>query len=294
MADLVLGIDGGGTGCRAAVAGAHGPVLGIGQAGAANILTNPEQAATHIEEAAHAALLHAGIDTDRLATIPALLGLAGNNAPEALEKVLPLLPFAHSDIRSDGMIALEGAFSGKDGMIASLGTGTVFLLRHKGAIRQLGGWGFLIGDGGSGARLGQEALRQTMLAHDGIRAESPLTAELFSTFDRDTGAMLAFARHAVPGDFARFAPSVFRAAEAGDALAAEIIEKAAAEVDAVLDHMLALAGPLPLCLTGGLKALYPAFLAARHRSRLTEPEGDALSGAIRLARSTFLTKETQF
>lgn len=294
MAELVLGIDGGGTGCRAAVATAHGPVLGAGQAGPANILTNPDEAVHHIGEAARAALINAGIATDNLASIPAFLGLAGNNEPKAIERVLQILPFMKAEIRSDGLIALEGAFGGKDGAIASLGTGSVFLLRHNGAVRQFGGFGFLIGDGGSGARIGQEALRLTLLAYDGILNDTGMTASLFAEFGNDPGAMLAFARHGVPGDFARFAPAVFAAAEAGDGLALEIVRKAAADVDAVLDRMLALAGPTPLCLNGGLKALYPHYLAERHRRRLTQPEGDALSGAIRLARSTFLSMEAIF
>ncbi len=294
MADLVLGIDGGGTGCRAAIAGADGRVLAIGQAGPANILTNPDEAVRHIEEAARAALLKAGREADNLADIPALLGLAGNNEPKAIERVLQILPFRQAEIHSDGLIALEGAFDGKDGAIASLGTGSVFLLRHEGRARQFGGFGFLIGDGGSGARIGQEALRMTLLAHDGIRTETDMTNSLFAEFGKDPGAMLAFARHAVPGDFARFAPAVFAAAETGDGLALEIVRQAAADVDAVLDRMLAMAGPLPLCLTGGLKSLYPRYLAERHRTRLVQPAGDALSGAIRLARRTFCSMETIF
>ncbi len=293
MAALVLGIDGGGTGCRAAAAAADGPVLGIGEAGPANILTDPARAARHIEEAARAALVNAGLDPDAVTTIPAFLGLAGNNEPNAAETAARLLPFPRMDIRSDGLIALEGAFSGKDGAIASLGTGTVYLLRHEGEVHQFGGFGFFLGDGGSGARIGQDALRQVLLAHDGIRQASALTAELFRSFGEDPGAMLAFARNATPGDFARFAPQVFAAAGAGDAVAAEIVSDAAEEVNAVLDRMLALSGPTPLCLAGGLKTLYPPYLAERHRARLVEPDGDALAGAIRLARSTFLATEAR-
>lgn len=291
MTALVLGIDGGGTGCRAAVAAAHGPVLGMGHAGPANILTDPERAAKHIEEAARAALAHAGLSPDVLRTVPAFLGLAGNNEPQAAERVTALLPFPRLEIASDGLIALEGAFSGRDGAIASLGTGTVFLLRLNGEVRQFGGWGFFLGDGGSGARIGQEALRQTLRAHDGILTPSSLTEDLFRQFGRDPGAMLAFARNAAPGDFARFAPAVFGAADAGDPVAAAVIAEAAQEVNAVLDRMLDLSGPGRLCLAGGLKSLYPDHLAERHRARLAEPEGDALDGAIRLARSTFLATE---
>ena len=42
-----------------------------------------------------------------------------------------------------------------------------------------------------------------------------------------------------------------------------------------------------LCLLAGLAALYPPFLASRHRDRLVMPADDALAGAVALARSAF-------
>lgn len=291
MTELVLGVDGGGTGCRAAVAAAHGPVLGLGRGGPANILTDPDQAVFHIVEAALGALADAGLPADRLGALHAVLGLAGNNAADLPETIVRRLPFARSVIHSDGLVALEGALGGRDGAIASLGTGTVFLLRSHGQTRQFGGWGFFLGDGGSGARIGQEALRRTLLAHDGIRSASALTSDISGEFADDPGAMLTFARTATPGDFARYAPSVFAAAKAGDAIANDIIEQAASDVNEVLDRMLELSGPTPLCLNGGLRALYPAYLSERHRARLIEPEGDALDGALSLARSTYFAME---
>lgn len=291
MAELVLGVDGGGTGCRAAVAAADGTVLGRGRGGPANILTDPDQAVSHMIEAALAALDDAGLFEDRLGSLHAVLGLAGNNAGDLAETIARRLPFARSVIHSDGLVALEGAFGGRDGTIASLGTGTVFLLRSHGQIRQFGGWGFFLGDGGSGARIGQEALRRTLLAHDGIRSGSALTTDIFHQFGNNPGSMLTFARTATPGDFAQYAPSVFAAAKAGDPIAAEIIQQAANEVNEVLDRMLDLSGPTPLCLNGGLKALYPAHLSERHRTRLVEPEGDALDGALSLAHSTYFAME---
>ncbi len=291
MNDLVLGVDGGGTGCRAAVAAARGPILGEGISGPANILTDPERAVNHIYEASLAALGAAGLPVELIGALPALLGLAGNNAAEAVNRITGRLPFARAVIHSDGLIALQGAFGPGNGALASLGTGTVYLQRVNGAVRQFGGWGFLIGDGGSGARIGQEALRGTLLAHDGVRPMSGLAEDLMARFAGEPGRMLDFARHATPGDFAAFAPDVFAAAGRGDPLARAVIRQAVAEIDEVLDHMLSLSGPIPLCLRGGLRALHAPFLAERHRLRLVEPAGDALEGAISLACSTFLATE---
>ena len=45
---LYLGVDGGGTGCRAAVADADGRILGRGEAASANIWSDPEGARASI------------------------------------------------------------------------------------------------------------------------------------------------------------------------------------------------------------------------------------------------------
>ncbi|MBX8828293.1 N-acetylglucosamine kinase, partial [Ochrobactrum sp. SFR4] len=57
MADYILGIDGGGTGCRAAIADTSGKVLGTGQAGPADIMTDMDTSVVNILAATDAALL---------------------------------------------------------------------------------------------------------------------------------------------------------------------------------------------------------------------------------------------
>ena len=63
---LYLGIDGGGTGCRAALADADGRVIGRGEAAAANIWTDPEGALGNILDAARAAMAEARLEADLL------------------------------------------------------------------------------------------------------------------------------------------------------------------------------------------------------------------------------------
>ena len=79
MSQYLIGIDGGGTSCRAALAGPDGAVLGRGASGAANILTDLESGVSHIVEAAVAACIDAGHDRDLLPSRSAMLGLAGAN-----------------------------------------------------------------------------------------------------------------------------------------------------------------------------------------------------------------------
>lgn len=283
MAAHILGIDGGGTTCRAAVADLAGRVLGRGKSGAANILTDPDTAIASITEAASAAFRDAGLDAGGIAAASAFLGVAGTNAGNAVHYVRERLPFRHTDIDSDGLIALQGALGDGDGAVAILGTGSIYMARRAGRVRYIGGWGFIVGDHGGGARLGHALIEEALLAHDGVRPPAPVTDAALAEFGGDAAAIVEFARTARPGDFGRFAPLVFAHAGRGDTRAASLLSDAAAAVNESLDAVMALAGAPRLCLLGGLATLYPPLLSEPHRAALMEPQADALAGAVALA-----------
>lgn len=290
MQNLIMGIDGGGTSCRAAVANRAGMILGRGKSGPANIMTDAGRAVTHIIEAARAAMVDAKLDPALFSTVPAFLGLAGHNIVAAVEDVSQQLPFARFEIQSDGLIALEGAVGPGDGSVAILGTGSVFLYRHKGQLGSKGGWGFDIADHGSGARLGHRLFEICLWVHDSIRPGSGLTDNLLAEFGGDPNALVSFAHDARPADFGCHAPSVFEAAAKGDPNGLFLVREAAAHVDATLDAVAAVCSG-PVSLLGGLSGLYPPFLAERHRERLVAPRADALTGAVDLARSRFVDRK---
>ena len=223
MQHYLVGIDGGGTSCRAAVADRRGRILGRGKAGSANIMTAPDTALANIAKAAKAAFADAGLSEDHVHAAHAFLGLAGNNAEDTVAYIAPRLPFARSIIDSDGFIALQGALGHGDGAVAILGTGTIYISRVGNHVGSIGGWGYHIGDLGSGARLGQMALQESLLAYDGIIAKTPLTLSLLEEFGSDPSKMVAFSQRAKPGDFGRFAPRLFEFAAAGDETATRIL-----------------------------------------------------------------------
>lgn len=291
MQRYLVGIDGGGTSCRAAVADASGRILGRGRAGYANIMTAPDAAIANISKAARAAFADAGLGEELIQAADAFLGLAGNNAEDTVAYIVPRLPFAHSVIESDGLIALQGALGDGDGAVAILGTGTIYIARVGNEVRYIGGWGYHIGDQGSGARLGQMALQDSLLAYDGILPKSPLITSLLGEFENDPPKMVAFSQRAKPGDFGRFAPRVFEFASTGDKTALRIIAESADWIDASLDRVSEITGGGRLCLLGGLAGLYAPFLSPRHRERLVQPASDALTGAIALAGSAFADRE---
>lgn len=283
MTDYILGIDGGGTSCRAAVARPDGFILGRGKSGAANILTDPNNAIISITEAAKAAYRDAGLDEAGVNGATAFLGLAGTNVGDLTRYVHDRLPFRRTAIDSDGLIALQGAIGDEDGAVAILGTGSIYMGRKDGTVRYIGGWGFTVGDLGGGARLGHALLQEALLAHDGVHPRSPVTDAVIEEFKHDPRGIVEFARLSKPGDFGRFAPLLFDHAREGDAQAIAIVKTGATAVNESLDAIMALAGAPRLCLLGGLAPLYPQWLSEKHRSILVEAEADALTGAVALA-----------
>jgi glucosamine kinase len=283
---FVLGIDGGGTSCRAALATVDGAVVGRAKSGAANIRTDLTGARSNIVDAARQAFIAAGQDPELIPQTPAILGLAGANVGTYRQQLEAILPFSISRVETDAEIALEGAVGSGDGAMAILGTGTAYMARRNGTSRAIGGWGFQVGDQGSGARIGRDLLEQTLLAHDGVGARSPLTDAMMATFRNNPEDVVEFTTNAKPGDFGGFAPKVFEHAEKDDAVANWIVDKAVSDVEASLGA-LGLPDDAPLCLLGGLAPLYAPRLSARYQALLKPPLDDALGGAVQMAARLF-------
>ncbi len=284
---FVLGIDGGGTGCRAVLATESGAIVGRGRSGAANIRTDLTGARENILDAARQAFAEAGQDPRLIGETSAVLGLAGTNVGTYAQQLEAILPFAGNRVVSDALIALEGAVgASRDGAIAILGTGTAYLARRGGKTRAIGGWGFQVGDQGGGSRIGRDLLEETLLAHDGIRPASPLTDAMLAVFRNDPQEVVEFTVTAKPGDFGGFAPKVFEFAEKGDPVAQAIVARAVAAVEASL-AALHLDEGAPLCLLGGLAPIYERRLSARFAEAIRPPRQDALGGAVSMALRLF-------
>lgn len=283
---FVIGIDGGGTSCRAALAAPDGSVVGRGASGSANIRTDLSGARASIVKAAELALADAGLGPELVPRTSAVLGLAGANVGTYAQQVEAILPFKASRVVTDALIALEGAVGSGDGAMAILGTGTAYMVRKGTEVRAIGGWGFLIGDQGSGARIGRDLLEETLLAHDDILPASPLTDAVLAIYRNDPRDVVEFTTSARPGDFGGFAPMVFDHAAKGDATALRIVERARQAIEASL-AALDPAPDAPLCLLGGMAPLFAPRLSERYQPMLRPPLQDALGGAVSMAARLF-------
>ena len=270
---LYLGIDGGGTGCRAAVADASGVVQGRGEAGPANIASDPVGAAENILRASQTAIAAAGGG----AVVAAGLGLAGANAAGAPERLRAALPFGRVVVVTDAITAVKGALGAGDGIVAAIGTGSVFAVQRAGVIRQIGGRGLVLGDEASGAWIGRAVLRAAVRAVDGFTPMTPLLSGLIDEMGGPDG-VVAFSLRARPVDFAELAP---RLLDSTDAAAQAVMAQAVADVAEAVAQ-LQQGGRLPVVFLGGLGPFFAAQLPGRWEIR--PALGSALDGALMLAR----------
>lgn len=283
---LFLGIDGGATTCRARIVDAGGGTLGEGSAGTANPRYGLEAAYAEILEATGQALSAAGMQEAAIASLHAGLGLAGTGQKQDRERVLAHPhPFVSMALETDAHTACLGAHAGRNGAILILGTGSCGWAIAAGRAHRIGGLGFPISDHGSGAWLGLSTIRRTLLAHDGVEPATALSKAVMARFGDDVDTAVAWQSDAQPKDFAALAPLVLEHAAAGDKLATELMRSAAADAALLAEALLA-TGISRLALMGGLAPHMKAWLPASLQAKIVEPEGDALDGAVLLARQS--------
>ncbi|ACI52866.1 ATPase BadF/BadG/BcrA/BcrD type [Gluconacetobacter diazotrophicus PA1 5] len=288
---VLAGIDGGGTRTRLRLTTPHGVVLGEGDGGPANIATDAEQGWRSVRDALDQAMVRAGLPPSSCHLV-AGAGLAGAEVAGAVARFLALPAlFARIDIVTDAYTSCLGAHGGDDGAIIAAGTGTVGFAVAGGRTRRVGGWGFPQGDEGGGAWIGLEAVRLMLRAGDGRAPRTALTDAIHArlvqegTAERGTDPMV-WAVGARPADFARLTPLVVAMAAEGDAQARTLLARAGAELGDLLAALRDAEGfrTLSCCLLGGLAPVLLPYLPPPGRACLAAARGDAVAGALALAR----------
>lgn len=282
---LYLGVDGGGTRCRARLCAASGEIIGEAVTGPANLRLGLGRSFTAVFEAAVECLDRARMPQQDLSRVVACLALAGASEPGHLAAARTgEHPFRQVVFTTDAHAACVGAHGDRDGGVIIIGTGTVGWANVRGQSYRVGGWGLPVSDEGSGAWLGSEALRRVLWAYDGRLAWTPLLRALFVDFNSEPHAIVTWSASASPRDFGALAPKIVEHAGQGDRVAIELMQLAAGHIDA-LAARLVIAGSTRLALAGGLAGSLQGWLGPATRAHLVEGAGDALSGALRLARS---------
>jgi glucosamine kinase len=286
---LYIGVDGGASNTRARIRDGDGRCLGEGTSGPGNVWLDLDGATANIIAACRTAAAAAGLTEAALSGAHAGLGLAGAVTEGARRATLAQpFPFATVTVDNDAYAACLGAHGGKDGAILILGTGSCGLAVVRGVRTNVGGWGQVISDHASGGRIGREALRRALWACEGVVPMTELAHALLAPFDEDPGRTAEWAKTATPAQFAALVPAILEHAARRDPLAVETIAEAGAEAGRMVERLLACGAPT-VCLVGGLAGPLAPWLAPPLRARLAEPAGDAMDGAILMARQTHTT-----
>jgi glucosamine kinase len=276
-----LGIDGGGSRCRARIRNENGDMLAEAIGGSSNIYQNFDSAIAMIIATAKEAAGKAGLD---VSTLHAGMGLAGIVTSVGAERIAAAnLPFASVTADNDAYAACVGAFGGDDGGIVIAGTGSIGFARVDGQSHMVGGWGFQLGDHGSGAWVGHHAVRRVALAIDGLLQPTRLIDDILARTGRTRFELSRWSEKATPKDYAQFAPIVFECAAQGDVQGMMIVIEGAAAISNLGRALLA-RGAKRICLLGGLSQVYPPYLDADVKRVLVVPMADAVDGAIMMAR----------
>lgn len=277
-----LGVDGGGSRCRIRIRNSEGLITGEAIGGAANIHQDFDGTIATISGTGAAAARQAGVTPSRL---HAGLGLAGLVTSVNADKIIQAgLPFASIVAENDAYVACVGAFSGGDGGIVIAGTGSIGFAVVGGVRHMVGGWGFQLGDHGSGAWLGHHAVRRAALAVDGLIEPSSFVESIAARIGSTRVALSQWSQAAAPKDYGQFAPLVFEHASRGDPQAVSIVTEGAAAISALARALLA-RGAGRICILGGLSEAYPPYLDEDVKRSLVMPEADAVDGAIMMART---------
>ncbi len=236
---LFLGIDGGGSNLRIAIVDRElAPLSSLTEAAANPSIIGHEAARAHIRRSVRQCLRLASLQPGDISAVA--IGIAGaSNAHSRrwlVQTMKPVLPRAWLVPSSDLEIALVGALAERHGILLLAGTGSaVFGIAPGGDQLQIGGWGYLLGDQGSGYWIGSQVLRQIIADYDsGDRLSSPFDraclTELGLDEPRELIAWLYGSQELPAARLASLAPFVLRLAAKGDGEARNILQSAAIQL----------------------------------------------------------------
>lgn len=259
---LLLGVDGGGSKTIALLADAKGKVLGRGSAGTANHFTvGKEQACAAIEQAVAASFAEAGLGRTSIAAL--CFGLAGVDRPDNRALFEPWIaqqfPDAKASLVNDAELVLAAGTPEGWGIALICGTGVIVMgCNRQGERGRVDGWGYLLGDQGSGFSIGLAALQSVMAAHDGRGAPTLLSQMVLQHCNLNSPLELVrwTYRERVPtAEIASLTRLVDAAAEQGDNIAQTILHQAAdqlAHTVQTLVKKLGFESEVPCALAGGV------------------------------------------
>lgn len=297
--DAVLAVDLGKTSCRVRVTAGTETLVELAGHGA------PGLAEARGEDLAFTAItdIVGQLDEPVRQRIRAIgIGAAGveasPDASQSLAKRISESIGAPAALINDALVAHVGAFGGGPGTVLITGTGAIaFSFDPTGVLRQVDGWGPLLGDDGGGRWIGQEGIKAALRDADGRSTSTSLT-QAAADLSGDLRALPHWV--SATGQDARrlasFAPTVLTHAQTGDPIAAEIVQRAAAQLTKTVEA--ADGRKQKVCIVGGLydhpyfRGVLDAALAERGITA-ADPLGSPLDGAALIATTSTFPHESR-
>jgi len=231
-----IGIDGGGTHSRLAAIGVDKEILARTSGGSTNLNSLSEYAVSCNIQTLLDPIEDAGIRLrDCLGICIGSAGASTGDNAALLDEIFRDIGYTCKvKVMNDAELVLTTETGGKPGVIIVSGTGSVgYAVDKNGAIIRAGGWGHIIDDGGSGYRIGMDAIKAAMMAYDG-RGQQTMLASMVAEFlgfdSLDQVTSYVYGIDFAKAKIAEVAMLVAYAASQGDTVAIAIEKHAAAEI----------------------------------------------------------------
>jgi N-acetylglucosamine kinase-like BadF-type ATPase len=246
-----LGLDGGQSSTICVLGTTDGTLISSGRGGPANHIGQPG-GPKRLERALRSSMTEAlcQVQPSIESLAAAYLSLTGG-VQMAMEIVPAIVRTERVLAESDAIAALAAGTGAGPGVALIAGTGAVAVAINRNGQRSWsGGWGYLLGDEGSGYWIGLQALRAAARAEDGRGPATVLRGQILRRFTvPDMRAIFPrlYGEEITRPDVAGLAPLVLAVCEAGDRVATAIVESAADELSLLAESACAAAGFQDTC-----------------------------------------------
>ncbi len=301
---FVLAIDAGGTKTLGLLKCLKSEETWYFRSSSASLSHNLPNACEKIENVAKILLQKASCKSEQVMLVCGAAGAGNSKNRKVLENKLNQI-FSDVLISNDGRTSLYGAGLGEPIIVLAMGTGSVAMRLDKDKNEtQFGGWGFTVGDLGSGAYMGKQlvALALVQLDKQQLKCDILINETIFkitrtrvannvpSNAQEVTQTIVEWIQRATPTDYASFAPLIFEYADQS-VFAQNILKESALWIEDLAEtagYKSNRFGDIPIALIGGLAQSIKPYLSTEFSNFLVPSKGSALDGALFIGESYLL------
>ncbi|MGG3470437.1 BadF/BadG/BcrA/BcrD ATPase family protein [Neobacillus pocheonensis] len=223
----MIGIDGGGTKTKATSFDlTTGKTLFSVQTGPANFSVQYQGSIDQVRKSIQLCIEQmGGIQPERI-----LLGASGAHSKEFCQQIkVHLVETLNCKLTviDDAQLAHTALLKGKDGILVIAGTGSIALGRYNGEEWRTGGWGYLLGDEGSGYWISKKALQFVMFQLEIKNNNDVLTQAILNSIEgQSMSDIKSFVYSASKQEMAKISELVYDAAQKNCEPAISILREA--------------------------------------------------------------------